>query len=184
MQMANSFLTNDEELAFRDWSRIDLRSKERRAKIMNTRDQRCAVLGVSLTVLPILVVVLTAGFAAAQASISAGPLPLYQVKVVYVAPSTDDFVDLLKSHLERWDAIRITSQPEEADAILTCQTGSRIVPAKVFVRWTTAEAALVDRRTQRPIWKTAKSTALETSRLAEEIIEQLKKDWRKSASEF
>jgi hypothetical protein len=152
---------------------------------MNTRVVRHAVSGVSLVVLPVLVVlVLTARCFAAQATISAGPLPLYQVKVIYVAPSADDFVGLLKSRLERWDAVRITSQPEEADAILTCQTGSRIVPAKVVVRLTTAEATLVDRRLQRPIWKTAKSTGLDTTRLAEEIIEQLKKDWKKSASEF
>jgi hypothetical protein len=152
---------------------------------MNTRVVLHAVSRVSVVVLPILVVlVLTSGFLAAQATVSAGPLSLYQVKVIYVAPSSDDFVGLLKSRLERWEAVRITSQPEEADAILTCQTESRIVPAKVVVRWTTAEAALVDRHSQRPIWRTTKSTALDTRTLAEEIIEQLKKDWRKSASEF
>ena len=152
---------------------------------MNTRVVRHAVSGVSLAVLSILaVLVLTSGSLAAQATVSAGPLTLYQVKVIYVAPSADDFVGLLKSGLERWDAVRVTSQPEEADAILTCRTESRIVPAKVVVRWTTAEATLVDRHSQRPIWKTAKSTALDTTSLAEEIIEQLKKDWRKSASEF
>ncbi len=152
---------------------------------MNTRVVRHAASGVSLAVLPILgVVVFTAGFLAAQATISAGPLSLYQVKVIYVAPSSDDFVGLLKSRLERWDAVRITAQPQEADAILTCQTESRIVPAKVVVRWKTAEATLVDRHSQRPIWRTTKSTALDTTRLAEEIVEQLKKDWRKSASEF
>ena len=154
-------------------------------KIMNTRVVRHAVSGVNLAVLPILVVLgLTAGFLAAQATISAGPLSLYQVRVIYVAPSSDDFVGLLKSRLERWEAVRVTSQPEEADATLTCQTESRIVPGKVVVRWTTAEATLVDPRSQRPIWRTTKSTALDTTRLAEEMIEQLKKDWRKSASEF
>jgi hypothetical protein len=152
---------------------------------MNTRVVRQAVSGVGLAILPILaVLLLTSGFLAAQATISAGPLSLYQVKVIYVAPSADDFVGLLKSRLERWDAVRITSRPEEGDAILTCQTESRIVPAKVVVRWTTAEATLVDRHSQRPIWRTTKSTALDTRTLAEEIIEQLKKDWRKSASEF
>lgn len=152
---------------------------------MNTRVVRHAVSGVSLAVLPILVVmVLTAGFLAAQATISAGPLSLYQVKAIYVAPSPDDFVGLLKSRLERWGTVQITSQPEEADAILTCQIESRIVPGKVVVRWMTAEGTLVDRHSQRPIWKTTKSTALDTTSLAEEIIEQLKKDWRKSASQF
>jgi hypothetical protein len=152
---------------------------------MNTRVVRHAFSELSLAVLPVLVVlVFTTAFLAAQATISAGPLTLYQVKVIYVAPSADDLVGLLKSRLERWDAVRITSQPEEADAILTCQSESRIVPAKVVVRWTSAEATLVDRHSQRPIWRTTKSTALDTTRLAEDIIEQLKKDWRKSASEF
>lgn len=150
---------------------------------MNTRVVHHAVASASLAVLPILgVLVLTAGFLAAQATISAGPLSLYQVKVIYVAPSADDFVGLLKSHLERWDAVRITSQQEEADAILICRTESRIVPGKVVVRWTSAETTLVDRRSQRSIWRTTKSTALDTRTLAEEIVEQLKKDWRKSAS--
>ncbi|MBZ5722369.1 MAG: hypothetical protein LAO03_18515 [Acidobacteriia bacterium] len=152
---------------------------------MNTRVVQHVVSKVSLVVLVILgVVVLTAGLLVAQATISAGPLALHQVKVIYVAPSSAEFVGLVTSRLEKWDAIRITSQPEEADAILTCQTESRIVPAKVVVRLTTAEATLVDRRSRKPIWRTTKSTALDTTRLAEEIIEQLKKDWRKSASEF
>ncbi|HVO79426.1 MAG TPA: hypothetical protein VMT28_01775 [Terriglobales bacterium] len=152
---------------------------------MNTQAVRQGVRRVSLAVLPTLAVLaLAAGFLAAQATISAGPLLLHQVKVIYVTPTSDDLAGLLKSHLERWGVVRITSQPEEADAILTCQTESRIVPAKVVVRWTNAEATLVDRRSQRPIWRTTKDTALDTNRLAEQIIEQLKKDWRKSASEF
>jgi hypothetical protein len=152
---------------------------------MRTRVVLHAVPGVSLAVLPILtIVVLTAGFLVAQATISAGPLPLSEVKTIYIGPSSDDFMGVLKSSLEKWDAVRITSRPEEADAILACQTESRLVLTKVVVRWTTAEATLVDRRSQRPIWRTKKSTALDITKLAEEIIEQLKKDWRKSASEF
>ena len=152
---------------------------------MNIRVVRHVVWGVSLPVLPILgVVVLAAACLAAQDTISAGPLTLRQVNVIYVAPSSDDFVGLLKSRLERWGALRITSQPEEADAILTCQTESRIVPAKIVVRVTTAEATLIGRLSQKPVWRTTKSTALDRSSLAEEIVEQLKKDWRKSASEF
>jgi hypothetical protein len=165
-------------------SHVDPRSTRKGLKIMNAGDSRNAISGIKRASLSILVGVFTAGFVAAQATISAGPLPLYEVKVVYVTPSSDDFAGLLTSGIERWDAIRITSQPEEADAILTCQTGSRIVPAKVVVRRTTAEATLVDRRTHITIWRTAKVGALEKSGLAEEVVEQLKKDWRKSASEF
>jgi hypothetical protein len=140
---------------------------------------------VGLAILPILAeLVLASGFLAAQATISAGPLSLYQVKVIYVAPSADDFAGLVRSHLERWDAVRITSQQEEADAILICRTESRIIPGKVVARWTSAETTLVDRRSQRSIWRTTKSTALDTRALAEEIVEQLRKDWKKSASEF
>jgi len=58
------------------------------------------------------------------------------------------------------------------------------VPAKAIVRITTAEVTLVDRRSQKPIWRTTKSEAFDTTRLADELIEQLKKDWRKSASEY
>jgi len=126
----------------------------------------------------------SAGLLAAQATLSAGPLLLHQLRTIYVAPSSDTFVPLLKARLEKWSAVAITSKPEEADAILTCQTESTIVPAKVVMRNTTAEVTLVDRRSQRPIWKTAKSAAFDINRLADDIIDQLKKDFRKSASEY
>jgi hypothetical protein len=126
----------------------------------------------------------SAGLLAAQATVSAGPPLLYQVKTIYVAPSSDDFVLLIKTRLEKWTAVGITSKLEEADAILTCQTESIIVPAKVAIRRTTAEVTLVDRRSQRPIWRTTKSASFEINRLADDIIEQLKMDWRKSASAY
>ena len=134
-------------------------------------------------ILPILVLLLlSTGFLAAQATISAGPLLLHQVRTIYVAPSSDEFVFLVKARLEKSNAIAVTSKLEEADAILTCQTESTIVPAKVVVRQTIAEVALVDRRLQKPIWKTTKSTSFDTTKLADDIIEQLKKDLRKSAA--
>ncbi len=125
---------------------------------------------------------LSTGFLAARATFSAGPLLLHQVRTIYVAPSSDDFVLLVRAHLEKWTAVGIASKREEADAILTCQTESKIVPAKVVVRLTMAEATLVDRRTQKPIWRTTKSSPFDMNRLADDIIEQLKQDWRKSAS--
>jgi hypothetical protein len=127
---------------------------------------------------------MSAELLAAQATLAAGPLLLHQVRTIYVAPSSDEFVPLIKARLEKWGAIGFTSRPEEADAILTCHTESTIVPAKVVVRRTIAEATLVDRRSQRPIWRTAKSAAFDTNKLADDIIEQLKKDFRKSASEY
>jgi hypothetical protein len=152
---------------------------------MNSRLLRHRPLPVGWAILPILAVLLaSAGFLAAQATVSAGPLPLYQVRTIYVTPSSDDFVLLVKARLEKWTAVEITSKPEDADAILTCQTQSMIVVAKVPLRSTTAAATLVDRRSQKPIWKTTKSETLDPTRLADEVIEQFKKDWRKSASEY
>lgn len=152
---------------------------------MNSRLSNYAPLEVSWKILPILAwLLLSTGFLAAQATLTAGPLLLYQVRTIYVAPSSDDFVPLVKARLEKWTAVGIAAKPEEADAILTCQTESSIVPAKVVVRLTTAEVTLVDRRTQKPIWKSTKSGAFDTNRLADDILEQLKKDWRKSASEY
>ena len=127
---------------------------------------------------------LSTGFLAAQASFSAGPLLLHQVRTIYVAPSSDDFVLLVKARLEKWSTVGIASKPEDADAILACQTESTIVPAKVVVRRTAAEVTLVDRRSQKPIWKTTKSAAFDRNILADDIMEQLKQDWRKSASAY
>jgi hypothetical protein len=136
-----------------------------------------------LNFLPIFTLLLiSTGFLAAQASFSAGPLLLYQVRTIYVAPSTDDFVLLVKARLEKWAVIQIATKPEEADAILTCQTESTIVPAKVVVRQTIAEVALVDRRSREPIWKSTKFVAFDRTMLADEIMDQLKQDWRKSAN--
>ena len=70
------------------------------------------------TVSVLSVLALASGFLAAQATVSAGPLPLYEVKTIYIVPSSDDFVRLLKSRLEKWGTVKITAQMEEADAIL------------------------------------------------------------------
>jgi len=77
---------------------------------------------------------LSSGVLQAQMTVSAGPLPLREVKTVYIAPSSDDFMRLLKSRLETWGAVKVTTLVEEADAILTCETETRVVPAKVVVR--------------------------------------------------
>lgn len=129
------------------------------------------------------VLALASGFLAAQATISAGPLPLYQVKTIYIFPSSDDFVRLLKSRLEKWGTVTITAQMEEADAILTCETESRIVPAKVPVKVIDAQVRLVDRHTQKLIWSTKKSTSWD-DRLADDVIDQLKKDRGRSFSNY
>ncbi len=101
-----------------------------------------------------------------------------------MAPSSDDFVLLVTARLEKWAAVGIASSPEDADAILTCQTESTIVPAKVVVRLTSAEVTLVDRRSQKPIWRTKKFAAFDKTIVADDIMEQLKQDWRKSASAY
>jgi len=126
------------------------------------------------------VLFLSARLLAGQATISAGPPLLYQVKTIYIAPPADDLTVLIKSRLEQWSAVAITTKLEEADAVLTCQTETKIVPAKVAIRETTAIVTLVDHRSQRPIWRTTKSSSFEINRLADEVVEQLKIDWRKS----
>jgi len=129
------------------------------------------------------VLALSSGFLAAQATVSAGPIPLYEVKTIYIAPSSDDFVRLLKSRLEQWGTVRVTAQVEEADAILSCETQSRIVFAKVVVKVIDAQVRLVDRHSQKLIWSTKKSTSWD-NRLADDIIDQLKKDRERSFSNY
>ncbi len=114
---------------------------------------------------------------------SAGPLPLYEVKTIYIAPSSDDFMRILRSRLEKWGAVNVTTQLEEADAILTCETENRIVPAKVVVRVIDAQVRLMDRHSQKLIWSTKKSTSWD-SRLADDIIDQLKRDREKSVRNY
>ena len=120
----------------------------------------------------------------AQASFSAGSPLLYQVETIYVTPSSDELAVLLKARLENWTAVRITSSPDEADAILTCETQNTIVPAKVVLRLTIADIALIDHHSRKLIWRTNKSTALGAAKLADDIVEQLKKDRGKSASRY
>ena len=152
---------------------------------MNLQRSLCEPLRVGWTILRIFaLLLLSAEFLAAQATISAGPPLLHQIRTIYVAPSSDEVLLLVRARLEKWNTVMITSKLEEADAILTCQTESTIVPAKAIVRITTATVTLLDRRTQKPIWRTTKSEAFDTTRLADEVIEQLKKDWRKSASAY
>jgi len=146
---------------------------------MNSRLLNYAVNCGSLLTLAWLV--FSTGSLAAQATFSAGPLLLHQVRTIYVAPSSDDFVLMIKARLEKWPAVDVTSKPEEADAILTCQTERKIVTAKVGVRLTIAEVTLADRRSQKPIWRTTKSSSFDTNKLADDIMEQLKQDWIKSA---
>jgi hypothetical protein len=126
---------------------------------------------------------LSSGVLQAQMTVSAGPLPLREVKTVYLAPSSDDFMRLLKSRLEKWGAVRVTTLVEEADAILTCETETRVVPAKVVVRVIEADVQLVDRHAQKLIWSTKKSTSWD-DRLADDIVEQLKRDREKSFGHF
>ena len=103
-----------------------------------------------------------------------------------MAPSSDEseFLLLVRARLEKWNAVTISSKMEEADAILQCQTKSTIVPARVSIRMIIAEVGLVDRRSQMTIWRATKSATFDTPRLADQVIEQLKTDWRRSAGEY
>ena len=151
---------------------------------MNSRTLCQASSQVGRAIPAMLTLLLSAGFGAAQVTLSAGPIPLHEIRSIYVVPSADNFALLVKARLEKWNALGITSKPEDADAILTCQTTTIMVPAKVVLWRTIAEANLVDRRSQKLIWKTTKATTYDTAGLADDILEQLKNDWRKSASQY
>ena len=129
------------------------------------------------------VLALSSGFLAGQATVSAGPLRLFEVKTIYIAPSSDDLVRLLKSRLEQWGTVKVTPRVEEADAVLSCETESRIIPAKVVVKMIDAQVRLVDRHSQKLIWSTKKSTSWD-NRLADVIVEQLRRDREKSFSHY
>ena len=150
---------------------------------MNPQVLRPAALGFGLATVIICFPLLCPAFLAAQVTISPGPLPLSKVKTIYIAASSDDFVRLVKSRLDKWGVVHIASQAEEADAILICETESTFVPAKVAVRRLDAQVRLVDRRSQQLIWSTKKSTT-SNSELADEIVGQLKKDREQSVSDY
>jgi len=129
------------------------------------------------------VLALSSGFLAAQATVSAAPPRLFEVKTIYIAPSSDDFVRLLKSRLEQWGTVKVTQQVEQADAVLSCETESRIIPAKVVVKVIDAQVRLVDRHSQKLIWSTKKSTSWENT-LVDDIFDQLKRDRERSFSRY
>ena len=129
------------------------------------------------------VLALSSGFLSAQATVSAAPLRLFEVKTIYIAPSSDDLVRLLKSRLEQWGTVKVTPRVEEADAVLSCETESRIIPAKVVVKMIDAQVRLVDRHSQKLIWSTKKSTSWENT-LVDDIFDQLKRDREKSFSSY
>jgi hypothetical protein len=137
----------------------------------------------SFVLAPVAILLFSAGLIA-QATFSAAPPLLHQVKTIYVGPSPGTFVVLLEDRLAKWNVVRISSVPDEADAILTCQTQSTFLPSKVVLRLTTADITLIDRQSRKLIWRTSKSTSFDIAKLADDVIDQLKKDWRKSGSEF
>ncbi len=118
---------------------------------------------------------------AAQAVVSAAAPPLDQVHTVYIQPSSDGFLVLLRSRLERWGAIAITSDVNDADAILTCETETKTVPAKIVFWRMWAHVRLVDRHSQKLIWSTEKFGSWNSNKLADEVIGQLIDDRSRSA---
>ena len=66
---------------------------------MSVRPFRRVPVGLA-TVSLLSVLALSSGFLASQATVSAAPPRLFEVKTIYIAPSSDDLVRLLKSRLE------------------------------------------------------------------------------------
>lgn len=113
--------------------------------------QRRALLLVRSSVLSMLTSLWWSTPVIAQAIVSAAPPLLYQVETIYVAPTSEDLAPLPKARPENWTAVRITSTPDEAGAILSCDPQNHFFGA---------------------------------ARLADDIIEQFKKDWRQSARRY
>ena len=82
--------------------------------LWNSRLLNYAPVRVNWRILPILAwLLLSTGLLAAQATFSAGPLLLHQVRAIYVAPSSDELVLLVRARLEKWDAVMITSKVQK-----------------------------------------------------------------------
>ena len=150
---------------------------------MNYRISRPTSLEYGLRMVVFDLLLLSSALVSAQVTISAGPPRLYEVKTIYIASPCNDSARVLRSRFEERGTVSTTSRMEDADAILTCEIASTIIPAKVVVRRIDAQVRLVDRRSRKLIWSTKKSSAWE-SRLADEIVDQFKKDRQLSLANY
>ena len=110
------------------------------------------------------------------------PLLLHEVKSLYVEPMPNGFDQSLIQKLLKWDAIKVVYVPEEADAVLKGGVSVRVVGAGgLTLTKTHAEVTLVDRKTGRPIWSAKKGSNKGSLKVAQKLVNKLRKDWEESA---
>lgn len=129
------------------------------------------------------------------------PLQLAEVHSIYVEPVGGELRNFLMIRIAKWKDITLARSPEGADAILkgaaeTSTTYDRDGDGDMSKNSVyQGEFLLIDRRTEMPIWSTEKGRHASgwapimgssfgkpksPSRLADEVIAQLQKDWQSS----
>jgi hypothetical protein len=116
---------------------------------------------------------------------------LASVRFVYVIPMKDRLEHFLINELVRWGHFEVTLNPRQADALLSDTTEvdiKQLMTPDAKIRKTAARtrgtAFLIDMKTERVLWSTAKKPSesfflggvKSSQELAEEIVAQLKKD--------
>src|SRR5262245_35600966 len=129
--------------------------------------------------------------AAKPATVSAPSTGLASVRTIYVIPMKDRLEHFLTNELVRWGHFEVTINPRQADALLSDTTEvdlKQLMLPDAKIRKTGARtrgtAFLIDMKTERVLWSTAKKPSdsfflggVKSGReLAEEIVAQLKKD--------
>ena len=119
------------------------------------------------------------------------------VKTIYVIPMRERMEHFLTNELVRWGRFEVTLNPHQADALLSDTTDvdlKELMSESGKIRKTNARtrgtAFLIDFKTQKVLWSTAKKPSesffmggsKSTSELAHEIVEQLKKDMYKKVN--
>lgn len=138
-----------------------------------------------------------------QRNVSPKPLAIGQVHSIYVAPMGDGLENFIIQRLLKWPDVRVFSTPAGADAILNGVAESQRTRDNSAVntraRIYSATVSLVDAKTNAVIWAVDKGkgnglvafvtggelgipsgVALSQSRLADQIVGQLRHDWQKA----
>ena len=138
-----------------------------------------------------------------QANPGSKPLSIGQVHSIYVAPMGDGLENLIVQRLLKWPDIRVFSTPAGADAILNGRAESQRTRENSVInnraKIHSATVSLVDVKTNAVIWAVEKGkgnglvtfvtggelgilsgVAISQSRLADQIVGQLRHDWQKA----
>ena len=122
------------------------------------------------------------------------PFLLHEVKSIYVEPMPNGFDSALVQKLLKWGGIKVVKTREEADAALIGSIDVRtagvvgggtvggITQPRFVVTKTVAEVTLVDRKTGRAIWSAKKGSNKGSLKVAQKLVNKLRKDWNESAN--